>query len=89
MGTKEGSVYLKVTKVMYGLPQADRLANKLLKKRLNKQGYYQSKQMPGLWKHKKQPIQFTLVADDVGFKYKRKRNAQHLMKTLKEHYSIK
>ena len=51
--TKDGSIYLEVTKGMYGLPHAGRLANKLLEKRLNSRGYYQSKLVPGLWKHKK------------------------------------
>ena len=43
-----GSIYIEVTKGMYGLPQSRRLANKLLEKRLNKHGYYQSKLVPGL-----------------------------------------
>ena len=46
--TPDGSVYIEVTKGVYGLPQAGRLANKLLEKRLNKEGYYQSKFVPGL-----------------------------------------
>ena len=73
---------------MYGLPQAGRLANKLLEKRLNKEGYYQSKLVPGLWKHKTRAIQFTLVVDDFGVKYERKRDAQHLMETLKRYYPV-
>ena len=81
--TADGSVYLEVTKRMYGLPQAGHLANKLLEKRLNKEGYYQSKLVPGLCKHEKRAIQFTLVVDDFGVKYERKRDAEHLMKTLK------
>ena len=55
-----GYVHIEATKGMYGLPQAGRLANELLEKRLNKYGYYQSKLVPGLWKHKWRPIQFTL-----------------------------
>ena len=54
--TLDGSIYLEVTKGMYGLPQAGRLANKLLEKRLNKEGYYQSKLVPGLWNHEKRAI---------------------------------
>ncbi|KAL7487182.1 hypothetical protein ACHAW6_012778, partial [Cyclotella cf. meneghiniana] len=59
--TPTGFIHLKVTKGMYGLPQAGLLANELLEKRLNTHGYYQSQKMPGLWKHNTRPIQFTLV----------------------------
>jgi hypothetical protein len=74
---------------MYGLPQAGLLANLLLEKRLNKQGYFQSKLVPGLWHHNKRRIQFTLVVDDFGVKYKRKEDAEHLMSVLQEHYTVK
>ncbi len=33
-------------------------------------------------------IQFTLVVDDFGIKYVGNKNALHLIKTLKEHYTI-
>ena len=48
----KGSIYIVANKGMYGLPQSGLLANELLKKRLNKNGYHQSKLVPGLWKHK-------------------------------------
>ena len=41
--TQEGSVYLEITKGMYGQPQTGHLANNLLEKRLNDKEYYQSK----------------------------------------------
>ena len=47
----DGSIYIVANKGMYGLPQAGLLANELLEKRLNKNGYHQSKLVPGLWKH--------------------------------------
>jgi hypothetical protein len=37
---KNGQVYIRINKGMYGLPQADRLANDLLVKRLKPHGYY-------------------------------------------------
>jgi hypothetical protein len=64
--TAKRFIYLKVVKGMYRIPQAGLLANELLEKRLNKHGYYQSKLVPGLWKHKTRPIQFTLVVDHFG-----------------------
>jgi hypothetical protein len=66
--TKNGSIYIKAKQGMYGLPQSGLLANELLKKRLNKHGYRQSKLAPSLWKHDTRPIQFTLVMDDFGVK---------------------
>jgi hypothetical protein len=76
--TKNRSIYIKVVKGMYGLPQAGLLANELLEQRLNKHGYYQSKLVPGLWIHKSRPIQFTLVVDDFSVKYVDREHAEHL-----------
>jgi hypothetical protein len=39
IATKNESIYIRAKRGMYGLPQAGLLANKLLKKRLNKHGY--------------------------------------------------
>ena len=85
----KGFVFLEVTKGMYGLPQAGLLANELLEKRLNKNGYYQSKIIPGLWKHKSRPIMFTLVVDDFGVKYVGREHAKHLLSVIKQHYECK
>ncbi|KAL7482482.1 hypothetical protein ACHAW6_008157 [Cyclotella cf. meneghiniana] len=41
--TPDGCVYIKVSKGMYGLPQASSLAHDLLEKRLNKGGYFKAK----------------------------------------------
>jgi len=86
--TKNGSIYIKAKRGMYGLPQAGLLANELLEKRLNKHGYRQSKLVPGLWKHDTRPIQFTLVVDDFGVKYLGEEHAQHLKNTLEAHYKL-
>jgi len=39
---------IRIMKGMYGLPQAGRLANNLLKKQLSKDGYYEVYSTPGL-----------------------------------------
>ena len=62
--------------------------HELLEKRLNKRRYYQSKLVPGLWKHTWRPVQFTLVVDDFGMKYVREKHALHLRKTLEEDYTV-
>ena len=71
-----------------GLSQSGLLATKLLERRLNKRGYYQSKLVPGLWKHERRPVQFTLVVDNFGVKYMGKEYAQHLKSTLEEKYIV-
>ena len=84
--TKDGYVYVKIQKGMYGLPQAGIIAQQLLEKRLNKAGYRQSKITPGFWTHDWRPISFTLVVDDFGVKYFGKEHAEHLINVLTQHY---
>ncbi len=86
--TSDGSVFIEVNRGMYGLPQAGLLANELLEKRLNKRGYHQSKLVPGLWKHKWRPVQFTLVVDNFGVQYVGKEHTEHLMQTLQTDYKV-
>ena len=54
---KNGFVYLKLQKAIYGLPQAGSLANKPLKERLEPHGYHEVPHTPGLRKHKTKPVQ--------------------------------
>ena len=49
--TLDRSIHIEANKGLYGLPQAGLLVNELLEKRLNENGYRQSKLVPGLWKH--------------------------------------
>ena len=85
---KNGYVYMEINKGMYGLPQAGILANKLLKKRLARQGYFEVPHTPGLWRHVTRPVSFTLVVDDFGIKYQGKEHAEHLIRALKEDYAL-
>ena len=55
----------------------------------NNQDYFQSTLVPGLWKHRWSPVQFTLVVDNFGVKYVVEEHAQHLVDTIKGHYDIK
>ena len=73
---------------MYGLPQAGILANKLLKKRLARYGYFELPHTPGLWKHVSRPIAFTLVVDDFGIKYVGKEHIDHLLNAIKTDYTV-
>ena len=75
-------VYIEIRKGMYGFPQASMLANKLLKRRLTKHGYYEVCHTPGYWRHVWLPIGFTLVINDFGMGYEDNEHALHLLKTL-------
>jgi len=55
----DGYAYMEIGKGMYGLPQAGVLANKILKERLARHGYFEQPHTPGLWKHVSRPIWFT------------------------------
>ncbi len=73
---------------VWGLPQAGILANKLLRKQLAPHGYYECVNTPVLWRHTPRPIAFSLVVDDFGIKYVGKEHANHLIKCLKEKYTL-
>ena len=85
---KNGFVYCAIIRCMYGLPQSGILANKLLRERLLKHGYYEMPHTPGLWKHVSRPISFTLVVDDFGIKYVGEEHAKHLIGVLEEDYTM-
>ena len=84
---KNGFVYLEIRRAIYGLPQAGILANKLLRERLEPEGYYEVTHTPGLWKHVSRPVQFSLVVDDFGVKYVGKKHADHLLEAIQKHYT--
>jgi hypothetical protein len=73
---------------MYRLSQAGIIAQDLLQERLAKVGHHQSKIIPGLWTHEMRKTCFTLVVDNFAIQYTSKENAQHLIDTLKQDYTI-
>ena len=84
----KGWVYFEVVRGAYGLPQSGKLANDLLRKRLNKAGYFEAPTTPGLWRHTWRPVQFVLIVDDFGVEYVGKQHADHLLAVLNEHYEM-
>ena len=46
-----GYIYMGIRMGIYGLPPAGILANKLLKERIGKHGYYEVQHTPGLFKY--------------------------------------
>ena len=72
---------------IYGLPNAGRLANLRLKEKLKPRGFYEVAYTPGLWKHKRRPIQFSLIVGDFGVKYAGKEHMDYLITSLRKDYS--
>ena len=70
-----GWIYFEIVSGCYGLTQSGRLANDLLRKRLNKEGYFEASETPGLWHQKWRPIQFMLIVDDFGLEYVGRKHA--------------
>ena len=83
-----GWVYFEILWGAYGLPQSGILSNTLLRKRLEKEGYYETQTTPGLWIYKWRPIMFWLIVDDFRVEYVEKRNVDHLANVLKQHHTI-
>jgi hypothetical protein len=81
-------LYLEVSKGIYGLPQAGKLANEQLIRHLAPYGYAPCPITPGLWKHETRDIAFLLVVDDFGIKYTDRRDAEHLLDALRAGYKI-
>eukprot|EP00957_Ditylum_brightwellii_P046485 3527710-Ditylum_brightwellii.AAC.1 len=79
-------IYLKITKGIYGLPQAGRIAHDLLVKNLAPHGYYPCAHTPGLWRHTYLPTTFVLCVDDFGVKYLTQEDANHLIQSAKAKY---
>jgi hypothetical protein len=73
---------------MYGLKQAGILAKQRLTTHLAKYGYHSTPRTPGLWRHKTTNLTFSLVVDDFGVKYTNKADAEHLVKTLTNLYTV-
>ena len=64
-----GYIFSRLTKVMYGLPQAGKISQDALVKHLDTYGYRPSRKTLVIWTHNSQPINFTLVVNDFGVKY--------------------
>ena len=83
-----GFVYLQIDGAMYGLPQASLLANKQLVRRLGPAGFDEARHTAGLFVHKTRPLMFALIVDDFGVHFVDKANADFLISTLSQHYTL-
>jgi hypothetical protein len=78
----DGYIYMKICKGMYGLLQASILANKLLKERLARHGYFEQPHTPRSWKHVTRPVWFNLCVNNFGIKYIGREHLKHLYDAL-------
>ena len=79
---------MEISRGMYGLPQSSILSNKLLKKRLAKQGYHELPHTPGIFCHETRQVWFTLAVDNFGIKYVGEENSKNLLEVLKVFYKM-
>jgi hypothetical protein len=82
-----GQILCSISKGMYGLPQAGRIAYDALVTHLEPYGYYPAPHTAGLWLHKTLPTVFTLVVDDFLIKYMKLEHANHLVDALQSKYT--
>ena len=83
-----GWVYFEIFRGCYVLPQSGKLANDLIRTRLEDAHYYETATTPGLWHHKWRSIHFVLIVDDFRLEYLRKQDSDHLESVLKKHHDI-
>jgi hypothetical protein len=84
----KGFYLMEISKGIYGLPQAGKLAQDRLIKMLASAGYIPTPNTPCLFRHVSRPIWFSLVVDDFGIKYIGKQHADHLITTLQQLYVL-
>jgi len=84
----KGKALVRIDSAIYGLPQAGRIAQQRLFKRLAAHGYHQCPNTSCLFKHETRPIMFALVVDGFGIKVKGKEHADHLVAALQEIYRL-
>ena len=84
--SKDGYIYIRIKKGMYGLKQAAVLAYNNLVSNLEKHEYYPIPHTVGMWKHRTRNITFCLCVDDFGVKYYDKNDAHHLIQSLNQSY---
>jgi len=79
-------ILVEVSKGIYGLPEAGKLAQDRLFNHMKTHGFEPCENTPGLLKHKTRDIKFTLVVDDFGVYYTDKADPTYLQTILEELY---
>ena len=81
------SVLFEVTKSMYGLPHAVKIAQDVLIERLAAHGYLQTS-TTCLFRHTTNGVAFSLVVDDFGVKFHDTAGADDLIRCLQLYYTL-
>ena len=81
------SILFEVTKSMYGLPHAGKIAQENLVARLATHGYLQTG-TTCLFRHTTNGVAFTLVVDDLGVKFQNLAGADDLIRCLQLYYTL-
>jgi hypothetical protein len=82
------SIMVEISKGIYGLPQAGKLAQDRLILHLAKHGYHPTTSNPCLFRHSSGHLSFTLVVDDFGVIFRDRASAEHLISALSELYVL-
>ena len=69
-------------------PNTGILSRDRLIKNLTRNGYAPVPHIPSLWCHHTSDLVFSLVFDNFGINYTQKEDANHLLKSLREDYTI-
>ena len=69
---------------MYSLIQTRIIPHTVIKDHFQTFGYAPNSTTPGIWQHKKNVIDFTLVLGKFGISYSRKQDEYHLINSLTE-----
>ena len=73
----QGWIYMRTEKGMYGLKQAEIIANQELVKHMTPFGYHPVQHTPGLWVYDSRKTIFSLVDDDFCVQYCSTEDADH------------
>jgi hypothetical protein len=84
-----GTIYFQVVKCMYGHPASGRLSNMKLVAILKDAGYHEDAFVDCLFRHETRNITFALVVDDMGIKYSKVEDVEHLVATIAPHWKVK
>ena len=78
----------EILQVIYGLPQAVIITNKILTEGLTKHGYCRCEIKTGLWKNDMILFTFFFTVHDVGVKYVGKENVTLIVDVIQHYYNI-
>lgn len=86
---RNGKVYFRVKKAMYGLPQAGYIAQQDLGKLLKANGFYECPRTPQVFRHETRNLTMSIVVDDFGVLYLKKEDVDWLLGVLGTKYELK